>query len=386
MFRRRALSTSCSLRAAHTTATRDLHFPTNPHPTPFEIFHLSPDDELTSSSVKARYYELCKLYHPDLQQAASSSSSTQGKGKGKATTIDHPRASDPSSEFKQIVAAYELLRNPARRTAYLTYGDGWVRPPSTGSRGFRNPNGDAMGYPVHFRRGRPMASSARRPTYSSSAYDWHTSGASASGWTDPYDSFWSTHPTMGRTPNGSERSGPGTADPSTSGWKHQGQVGRNGTIFLALATLTLFATPLAVWSSSPTLTTSTESGWMPVARDRRHRDASLALETARREARKDSEAKREAIRSVLLYDVVTVRWLSSSLFRGVGIGRRRVQQIEHARAIERADQVERIARGPISTGHDQLSTPRRAPTGGVLALPPPSNSPSNTSHSTSGLS
>ncbi|SGY15317.1 BQ5605_C013g07324 [Microbotryum silenes-dioicae] len=369
MLSRRALSTSCSLRATHTTSTHELHFPTNPYPTPFEIFHLSPDDKLTSSSVKARYYELCKLYHPDLQQqAASSSSNTQEKGKGKSTIDPQPQrasTSDRSSEFKQIVAAYELLRNPSRRTAYLTYGDGWVRPPSTSSsRGdFRNPNGDAMGYPVHFRRGRPMASSARRPTYSSSAYDWHTSGASSSGWTDPYNSFWSSDPTkMGRTPNGSEGSTTaGTSNSSSSGWKHQGQVGRNGTIFLALATLTMFATPLAVWSVSSTLTTSNESGWMPVAQDRRHRDASLALETARREARKDSEAKREAIK-------------------------RRVQQIEHARAIERADQVERIASGSMSTGHDQLPTPRKTPTRGVMARSPPSTSPSNTSHSTSGLS
>ncbi|SCV70217.1 BQ2448_1611 [Microbotryum intermedium] len=373
---RRAFSSTHPLRATLSNNS-ELKFPTTPCPTPFEIFHLSPKDPLTTLSVKARYYELCKLYHPDLQQQQQqeASTSTKGKGKGKAIVGDPPQRSstDTSSEFKQIVAAYELLRNPTRRAAYLHSGEGWTTPST--ARGFRNANGDAMGYPVHFRRGRPMASSTTRPTYSSSAYDWHMSGAAASGWTDPYNSFWSSHPRAHTRPGRSSGSGPasesGSApDLSSSGWKHQGHIGRNGTIFLALATLTMFTTPLAVWSSSPTLTTSTESGWMPVVQDRRHRDASLALETARKEARKDSEAKREAIK-------------------------RRVQQIEYARAIDRADQLERIASGRMSTGHDQLPRPRRSAfsstqgEGAMLALAPTSSPPSSSSgssNSTPGVS
>lgn len=246
-----------SSRASRATPT-DLSFPSTPNPTPFEIFHFAPDTPLSPALVKSRYYDLCKLHHPDLANAARPTS----KGKERAS-------GNTSTEFKQIVAAYEVLRDPSRRAVYLRSGHGWSGRATTG--------------PVYdFRRGRAMSSQGRgsRGPFPSAAWDWNQSA----GWGDPHN----PHFRPGYTSSGV---GVGGVD-GTTGWKGQGVVGTNGGIFLALASLTLLLTPLTVWSA----TDGSSSAWAPTMGDSRHRDAAQALDIARREARNGGLAKREAIK------------------------------------------------------------------------------------------
>ncbi|KAL1661189.1 hypothetical protein GGF50DRAFT_61643 [Schizophyllum commune] len=52
-------------RAFSTTPPREnaYPFPTNPRPTPHQIFHLPVT--ATQKEIKARYYDLVRLHHPD---------------------------------------------------------------------------------------------------------------------------------------------------------------------------------------------------------------------------------------------------------------------------------------------------------------------------------
>src|SRR5690242_10720499 len=45
----------------HNRHPEHLRWPTNPNPTPYEIFNITNNDTYT----KTRFYELAKLYHPD---------------------------------------------------------------------------------------------------------------------------------------------------------------------------------------------------------------------------------------------------------------------------------------------------------------------------------
>lgn len=77
-------------------------WPSNPSFTPYELLNLSRGAPYS----KSRYYELVKIYHPDRPN------------------------NDISLElrlqrYKLIVAAHEILSDPARRTAYDNFGTGW---------------------------------------------------------------------------------------------------------------------------------------------------------------------------------------------------------------------------------------------------------------------
>ncbi|PWN47885.1 DnaJ-domain-containing protein [Violaceomyces palustris] len=89
---------------------QDLSFPSHlTNPSPYEIFHLSRD--CTSRQVKSRYYDLVKLLHPDKAFAASNASKVDTKAQ---------------ENFKKVVQAYELLRDPKRRSLYDRTGFGWT--------------------------------------------------------------------------------------------------------------------------------------------------------------------------------------------------------------------------------------------------------------------
>lgn len=260
-----------SSRNASTSSSDTLSFPSHPNPTPWEIFHLSTTTPLTASQVKHRYYELCRLFHPDVALAAPPTL----KGKEKATT---PK--DTSKEFKQIVAAYEILRNPAKRAVYLRNG-----------RAPRDANGDvwsqAGGY--DFSRGHPRT--YQRGPYPSAAWDW----------ADPHNPHFRPG-----------AAGTGMPAGSGSGWSSNGHLTSNGTVFLVLLGLTIFITPISVWSLVPAESilpagagrnavvdgVRTESDWRTMAGggDRRHRDAVRALEQARREAKVNGMKTRDALK------------------------------------------------------------------------------------------
>lgn len=126
--------------------TVDLEFPRKSNPTPWEIFHFDQSDPLPNPRlIKARYFELSRLYHPDTKlSCVPSSPSESAKGKEKATP-----ASDTSKEFRMICSAYEILKSPSKRSVYLRSGYGF-----SGSHGARASNSRNAGY--DFSRGPPM--------------------------------------------------------------------------------------------------------------------------------------------------------------------------------------------------------------------------------------
>ncbi|KAI8375852.1 DnaJ domain-containing protein [Blakeslea trispora] len=71
--------------------------------TPFEV--LSLNQSATTAEIKTRYRQLAKELHPD-----------------KKSTGD-------LAKFQELVQAYELLADPARRSYYLRSGQGWNTPP-----------------------------------------------------------------------------------------------------------------------------------------------------------------------------------------------------------------------------------------------------------------
>ncbi|OAX81986.1 hypothetical protein ACJ72_03662 [Emergomyces africanus] len=104
----------CGKRFAHVHSSYpvgsevDLSWPATPTFSPYDIFKQSK----TEPYSKRRYYDLVKVYHPDLQNK------------------DHPlfkSISEPIRlhRYRLIVAAHEILSDPAKRDAYDRYGHGW---------------------------------------------------------------------------------------------------------------------------------------------------------------------------------------------------------------------------------------------------------------------
>ncbi|KAL4065708.1 hypothetical protein V8B97DRAFT_1122862 [Scleroderma yunnanense] len=69
-------------------------FPTHRHPTPHEIFHLPRN--ASQEKIKARYYELVRLYHPDSPHVRS---------------LPH---AERTSRFQAFQRAYDILKRPGQ--------------------------------------------------------------------------------------------------------------------------------------------------------------------------------------------------------------------------------------------------------------------------------
>ena len=79
-------------------------------PSPYQIFRL----EKSAPYSKRRFYELVKLYHPDRN--------------GHEQTPSHVNCLSHAvkvERYRLIVAANDILSNPAKRNAYDRYGAGW---------------------------------------------------------------------------------------------------------------------------------------------------------------------------------------------------------------------------------------------------------------------
>ncbi|EIW59934.1 uncharacterized protein TRAVEDRAFT_28849 [Trametes versicolor FP-101664 SS1] len=72
------------------TSSASYPFPHHAHPTPHQIFHLPPG--ATQPQIKARYYELVRVHHPD-----------SPSGRDLSPALRHKR-------FQSITAAYDILR------------------------------------------------------------------------------------------------------------------------------------------------------------------------------------------------------------------------------------------------------------------------------------
>ncbi|KAI0820253.1 hypothetical protein BC628DRAFT_1469754 [Trametes gibbosa] len=94
------LSPRCS-RCVCTTSSANYPFPNHAHPTPHQIFHLSAG--ATQKEIKARYYELVRVHHPD-----------SPLGRNISPSVRHSR-------FQSITAAYDILRG--KRTGSGGSGD-----------------------------------------------------------------------------------------------------------------------------------------------------------------------------------------------------------------------------------------------------------------------
>ncbi|KAF8886302.1 hypothetical protein BD779DRAFT_1530645 [Infundibulicybe gibba] len=84
-------------RLQSNTHSTSLQFPSHPRPTPHQIFHLPPG--ASQQEIKARYYDLVRIYHPDSPQDTRSPLST---------TERHAR-------FHAIGSAYDILRGKPSR-------------------------------------------------------------------------------------------------------------------------------------------------------------------------------------------------------------------------------------------------------------------------------
>lgn len=74
-------------------------------PTPYQIFALKKNEAYT----KSRFYQLVKLYHPD-------------RNGNSQNTISHEIKAE---RYRLVVAANDILSDPAKRSAYDRLGAGW---------------------------------------------------------------------------------------------------------------------------------------------------------------------------------------------------------------------------------------------------------------------
>jgi curved DNA-binding protein CbpA len=95
------------VRHASATASSDeeLAFPAPPYG-PYEIFHLP--RSASDADIKARYYDLVRLLHPDRAGVADGSAAKQQK-----------------RQWEEMQKAYELLRSSRARQMYDRSGLGW---------------------------------------------------------------------------------------------------------------------------------------------------------------------------------------------------------------------------------------------------------------------
>lgn len=98
-------------------------WPTKPHPTPYDIFAIPRSAPYT----KKRFYQLAKLYHPDLSSSSSPTTTTH------PTNQHSPPSSSPNTishatrleRYRLVVAANDILSSPSKRVLYDAHGLGW---------------------------------------------------------------------------------------------------------------------------------------------------------------------------------------------------------------------------------------------------------------------
>lgn len=119
--------------ATHDTPSSAFSEPTWPEmptpsavPTPYQIFQLKEKAPYS----KRRFYELVKLYHPDRHGQCYH-----------VPGIDSLSQDTKMKRYRLVVAANNILSDPARRTAYDHFGAGWNSHPDIGgATSSSNPN------------------------------------------------------------------------------------------------------------------------------------------------------------------------------------------------------------------------------------------------------
>ncbi|CAO1632099.1 unnamed protein product [Parajaminaea phylloscopi] len=139
---------SCGQRSASSSSSTQYAFPSHlSKPSPYDIFHLPRTS--SAAEVKARYYDLVKILHPDrrldhLKHRDSRSRSAESHAADAAASparngreTENGIEDKVKEEFRLVVAAYELLTDHKRRAAYDRWGLGWDSGPTSS----RNPFG-----------------------------------------------------------------------------------------------------------------------------------------------------------------------------------------------------------------------------------------------------
>jgi hypothetical protein len=85
-----------------------LPWPRTPNPSPYEILGTTQGAPYT----KKRFHELVKLYHPDKHDHSPA--------------LRHLSAAVRTERYRLVVAAHDLLSDPAKRRLYDAHGLGWV--------------------------------------------------------------------------------------------------------------------------------------------------------------------------------------------------------------------------------------------------------------------
>jgi len=106
------IMTSASESSPSSSHPNPFPFPRHRNPTPYQIFHLP--SNATASDIKARYFQLVRLYHPDKVGTSTSSD------------IAHTR-------FQAITAAYDVLRGKAPGNIFGSSGSASVPYQTTAS-------------------------------------------------------------------------------------------------------------------------------------------------------------------------------------------------------------------------------------------------------------
>ena len=95
--------------------------PASKQATPYEVFHLPRNS--SSREIKARYYDLVKIYHPDRALARHDGHrSPPSSSTTKSATLSPEQAHE---DFKRVREAYVILSNDAKRRLYDQSGMGW---------------------------------------------------------------------------------------------------------------------------------------------------------------------------------------------------------------------------------------------------------------------
>lgn len=240
-----------AIRPAHTSTRSETSFafPTHTNnPTPYEIFHFS-SRAVSQSEIKARYYDLVRALHPDRFAAApaeDSEADSSAKGKGKEASSPKSRAHE---QFKMVVDAYNLLKDPRKKQVYDRSGIGWDQNGLASDRGFAGKRASWQGWQDN--RYRSRANGHDR-------YGWQT------------HDFYSNHYT-----------GPGGFSGS-AGWNGgNGQFASNGRFISSLFLLTWILAGIQYGRLSLQSQKALEKA------DRNHSNAALSLQDAREQARSD---------------------------------------------------------------------------------------------------
>ncbi|CEH18741.1 Molecular chaperone (DnaJ superfamily) [Ceraceosorus bombacis] len=154
----------------------ELAFPTSSNFTPYDVFHLP--KTASSLDIKARYYDLVRLYHPDKQAA------NHVEGAPLAAEMERQRR----QEWEVMQQAYDLLKHDHRRRRYDAAGIGWTAGIGSAVRGSTSPW-----------HGPP---SARK------GWEFRGSGHDGFGWQSYAKAQGSSHDFYGSNPAPDPKSGP----------------------------------------------------------------------------------------------------------------------------------------------------------------------------------